>query len=122
MHDIVVDGSGSWRGTFNIKQGGVLPIVDLARYAALRADVRSTPTLERLREAADGGVIEETDARILVEAFELFGALRLEHQVAQMERGEEPDDHLDPKQLDPLTRRYLRDAFRALTGDLAAAR
>ena len=74
-------------------------------------------------------MIEATDARILKEAYELFGALRLEHQVGQLERGEEPDDHLDPKQLDPLTRRYLRDAFRevaavqrSLTGDLAAAR
>ena len=38
----------------------------------------------------------------------------------------QPDDHLDPSQLDPLTRRYLRDAFRevaavqrSLTGELS---
>lgn len=129
MQDIVVDGSGKRRGTFDIKHGGLLPIVDLARYAALRANVRVTPTLERLRTATDLGVIEATDARILEEAFELFSALRLEHQVSQIERDEEPDDHLDPKKLDPLTRRYLRDAFRevaavqrSLTGELAAAR
>ena len=51
-------------------------------------------------------------ARILEEAYELFSALRLEHQVTQLERGSEPDDRLDPQELDPLTRRYLRDAFR----------
>jgi CBS domain-containing protein len=129
MHDIVVDGSGTRRGTFDIKHGGLMPIVDLARYAALRADARATPTLERLRAATDRGVIEATDARILEEAYELFSALRLEHQVAQIERGGEPDDHLNPKQLDPLTRRYLRDAFRevaavqrSLSADLAPAR
>jgi CBS domain-containing protein len=129
MHDIVVDGSGAQRGTFDIKHGGQMPIVDLARYAALRADARATPTLERLRAATARGVIEATDARILEEAYELFSALRLEHQVAQIERGAEPDDHLDPKQLDPLTRRYLRDAFRevaavqrSLSADLAPAR
>jgi CBS domain-containing protein len=49
---------------------------------------------------------------VLEEAFELFTALRLEHQVTLIEENREPDDHLDPKQLDPLTRRYLRDAFR----------
>ena len=126
MQNIVVDGSGERRGTFDIKHGGLLPIVDLARYGALRADVRVTSTLERLRAAADDGVIGATDARILEEAYELFTALRLEHQVGQLERGQEPDDHLDPKQLDPLTRRYLRDAFRevsavqrSLRGDLA---
>ncbi|MFL5908561.1 MAG: putative nucleotidyltransferase substrate binding domain-containing protein, partial [Solirubrobacterales bacterium] len=129
MHDIVVEGSGERRGTFDIKHGGLLPIVDLARYAALRADVRLTPTLERLRAAASRDVLGVTEARILEEAYELFSTLRLEHQVIQLEQGREPDDHLDPGQLDPLTRRYLRDAFRevsavqrSLSGDLAPAR
>jgi CBS domain-containing protein len=128
-HDIVLEGSGERRGTFDIKRGGLLPIVDLARYAALKADVRVTSTLERLRAAAKHGAVGATEARILEEAHELFSALRLEHQVGQLEQGREPDDHLDPKQLDPLTRRYLRDAFReiisvqrSLSGDLASAR
>jgi CBS domain-containing protein len=111
-HDIVVEGSGELKGTFDIKHGGQLPIVDLARYAALKAEVRITPTPERLHAAADEGVLKETEARVLEEAYDLFSALRLEHQVAQLEEGREPDDRIDPKQLDPLTRRYLRDAFR----------
>jgi CBS domain-containing protein len=126
MHDIVVEGSGEKKGSFDIKRGGLLPIVDLARYAALRAGVRVTPTLERLRAGSEGGVLGATEARVLEEAFELFSALRLEHQAHQLEQGLEPDNHLDPTQLDPLTRRYLRDAFRevaavqkTLTGDLA---
>ena len=41
-------------------------------------------------------------------------ALRLEHQVVQMEAGLEPDDHLDPAALSPLTRTYLKEAFRAV--------
>jgi CBS domain-containing protein len=126
MHDIVVEDSGEQKGTFDIKHGGLLPIVDLARYAALRADVRITPTLGRLRAAAEAGVLGATHARILEEAHELFSALRLEHQVEQLEQGRQPNDHIDPRQLDPLTRRYLRDAFRevaavqrSLTGDLS---
>ncbi len=58
------------------------------------------------------GLVEKTEARVLEEAFELFTALRLEHQVQQLEEGREPNDHIDPRHLDPLTRRYLRDAFR----------
>ena len=110
--DIVVEGSGDQKGTFDIKHGGQLPIVDLARYAALKAEVRVTPTLDRLHAAAAEGVLKETEARVLEEAYDLFSTLRLEHQVAQLEQGLEPDDRIDPKQLDPLTRRYLRDAFR----------
>ena len=124
--DIVVESSGEQKGTFDIKSGGLLPIVDLARYAALKAGVRSTPTIERLHSAAAEGVIGATEARILEEAFDLFSALRLEHQVEQIDRGMEPDNRVDPKQLDPLTRRYIRDAFRevaavqrSLTGELS---
>ena len=124
--DIVVEDSGEQKGTFDIKLGGLLPIVDLARYAAMKADYRATPTLERLRGAQDAGVLGPTEVRVLEEAFELFSALRLEHQVERIEQGDIPDNHLDPARLDPLTRRYLRDAFRevavvqrSLTGDLS---
>ena len=129
MRNITVEGSGKHAGTFDIKVGGLLPIVGLARYLALRGEIPANHTLDRLRAAAEQGILGATQARVLEEAMELFTALRLEHQVGQLEQDQEPDDHLDPKHLDPLTRRYLRDAFRevaavqsTLAGDLAPAR
>ena len=110
--DIVVEDGGEHRGTFDIKHGGLLPIVDLARYAALVAEVEVTPTVERLRAGGESGAIKPDQARVLEEAYDLFAGLRLEHQVQQLEREAEPDDHLDPRDLNPLSRRYLRDAFR----------
>jgi CBS domain-containing protein len=115
MHNITVEGSGGHAGTFDVKHGGLLPIVDLARYLALAAEIPANHSLDRLRAAADQGKVKRTDARVLEEALELFTALRLEHQVAQLEQGREPDDHIDPRDLDPLTRRYLRDAFREVS-------
>jgi CBS domain-containing protein len=112
LHNITVEGSGKHAGTFDIKHGGLLPIVDLARYLALVGEIPANHTLDRLHAATGLGIVERTEARVLEEAFELFTALRLEHQVAQIEEGHEPDDHIDPRDLDPLTRRYLRDAFR----------
>jgi CBS domain-containing protein len=112
MRNIVVEGSGKRRGTFDIKHGGLLPIVDLARYAALKGGIALNATLPRLRAAVDEGIFDQATARVLEEAYELFSALRFEHQVTQLEQGGEPDDHLNPEELDPLTRRYLRDAFR----------
>jgi CBS domain-containing protein len=112
MHNITVEGSGKHAGTFDIKHGGLLPIVDLARYHALVGEIPANHTLDRLRAATDLGIVRKTEAQVLEEAFELFTALRLEHQVAQIEEDREPDDRIDPRDLDPLTRRYLRDAFR----------
>jgi CBS domain-containing protein len=110
--DIVVEDTGEHRGTLDIKHGGLLPVVNLARFASFKADVRVNSTIERLRAAADAGTLEPTQATALDEAFDLFTGIRLEHQVQQLERRLDPDDHLDPLRLNPLTRRYLRDAFR----------
>ena len=110
--NIVVESSGEHSGTFDIKHGGLLAVVDIARFGALKAGARVTGTIERLRAASELGAIEPAHARTLEEAYDLFTALRLEHQIQQLERGNEPNDYVDPKELSELTRRYLRDAFR----------
>jgi CBS domain-containing protein len=110
--NIVVEDSGEHRGTFDIKHGGLLPVVDIARFGALKAGAKVTTTIERLRAASELGAIEPAHARTLEEAYDLFSVLRLENQIQQLERGNEPSDYVDPKELSELTRRYLRDAFR----------
>jgi CBS domain-containing protein len=110
--NIVVENSGEHSGTFDIKHGGLLPVVDIARFAALKAGATVTPTIERLRAAAELGAIEHGDAQTLEEAYDLFSGLRLEHQIQQLEREDEPDDYVNPTELSELMRRYLRDAFR----------
>jgi CBS domain-containing protein len=114
LRDIVVESSGEHRGSLDIKQGGLVPIVDIARYGALAAGATVTSTVERLRVAAEAGTLPEEEARTLAEAYDLFATLRLEHQVGQLEAGLPPDNHLNPKTLSPLARGYLRDAFRAV--------
>jgi CBS domain-containing protein len=110
--DIVVEQSGEHRGSFDIKKGGLLPIVGLARYAGLAAGATSTSTVSRLRAAGAAGDVPESDARTLEEAWRLMTELRMEHQVGQLEAGTSPSDYVDPKALDALTRRHLREAFR----------
>lgn len=114
MRNIVVEHSGEHAGHFDIKHGGLLPIVNLARYAALAAGATTTSTVDRLRSAGEAGTLNETDAATLEEAFDLFSELRLEHQVGQLMDSIPPDNAIDPKTLNPLERRYLRDAFRAV--------
>jgi CBS domain-containing protein len=115
MRDIVVEQSGSHSGHFDIKRGGLLPIVDVARYAAMAAGASSTSTPERLRAAGAAGTLQADKATTLEEAFDLFAALRLEHQVEKLRNAEAPDDFIDPKSLNKLTRRYIREAFREVT-------
>jgi CBS domain-containing protein len=114
LRDIVLEHSGEHAGQFDIKRGGLLPIVNIARYAALAAGATTTSTIERLRASAEAGTLNETDAATLEEAYDLFLELRLDHQLRQLAASVAPDDLIDPKTLNPLERRYIRDAFRAV--------
>ena len=114
LRDFVVEHSGERRGQLDIKHGGLVPIVDLARWAGMAAGAASGSTVERLRAAEAAGTLESTDARTLVEAFGFIFSLRLDHQVEQLRRGEVPDDFVAPKTLNPLARSYLKEAFRAV--------
>jgi CBS domain-containing protein len=114
LRDFVVEHSGERRGQLDLKHGGLIPIVDLARWAGMAAGVASAPTPERLRAAAAAGTMEGAEASTLAEAFGFIGSLRLDHQVEQLRHGEPPDDFIDPKTLNPLARSYLREAFRAV--------
>jgi len=109
LRDFVVEHSGERRGQLDLKHGGMIPIVDLARWAGMA----SASTRERLR-AAKAGTIDSAEAQTLTEAFGFIFSLRLDHQVEQLRRGSVPDDFIDPKTLNPLARSYLREAFRAV--------
>ena len=116
LRGLVVEDSGEHRGRLDLKRGGIVPIADLARWAALAAGVTHASTPARLRAAAEAGTLQASDAQLLEEAHELIVGLRLGHQVEQLKASEEPDDFLDPAVLSPLTRGSLKEAFRAVAG------
>jgi CBS domain-containing protein len=114
LRGLVVEHTGEHRGRLDLKHGGVLPIVDLARWAGMAAGVTSASTIERLRAAGAAGTLPGAHAHTLEDAFELISALRLQHQVGQLRAGDEPDDYVDPARLSALTRSLLKEAFRAV--------
>ncbi len=71
---------------------------------------RRAPARRRRRRHAAGGRRPHAARG----AYELIVELRVEHQIEQLARGEPPDDYIDPAALSPLTRSYLKEAFRAV--------
>ena len=114
LRGLVVEHSGEHRGRIDLKRGGTIPIVALARWAAMAAGVTSASTTERLRAASAAGKLAAADADNLSDAFELINDVRLEHQVKQLRNGIAPDDHIAPDELSALKRTQLKDAFRAV--------
>jgi CBS domain-containing protein len=114
FRDFVVEHDGERRGTLDIKSGGLLPVVDIARWAAMSAGSAEISTATRLEAAERAGTLDGRTASTLRVAFELFTDLRMEHQIDALRQSAEPTNSIDPRTLAPLTRRYLKDAFRAV--------
>ncbi len=105
---------GSRPGTIDIKRGGMLPIVNLARFHALANEVTISATLDRLIAVEELGKLPGEEAIALREAFACVWRVRLEHHAAQIAAGGGADNHVDPSALPPLEREELREAFRAI--------
>ena len=87
---LVVTHGGEHRGHLDLKHGGAIPIIDLARWAGMAAGMTSASTPERLRAGADAGRLSDEHARTLQDAFELVSELRLAHQIEQLRAGGDP--------------------------------
>jgi CBS domain-containing protein len=114
LRQFVLLHTGERRGLLDIKRAGLLPIVNVARWAAMAGGASATATTARLDAAQAAGTLEARDAALLHDAFELFAALRMEHQVERLRAGQAPDDLIDPTRLTRLTRSSLREAFRSV--------
>ncbi|MDP5215825.1 DUF294 nucleotidyltransferase-like domain-containing protein [Ruegeria sp. 2205SS24-7] len=103
--------SGEHRDTVDMKHNGVVPVVDLGRLYALRAQLTPVNTRARLDGAERSGALSPSGARDLRDAYDLIADARLEHQAAQVKAGLAPDNFMAPGSLSDFERSHLRDAF-----------
>lgn len=101
-------------GTFDLKSHAVTPIVNLARWGGLVADLTSATTPVRLSAAADAGAMSERDASTLSDVFVMLQRLRMAHQVEQLAAGHTPGDVITMSELSPLNRGLLGDGLREI--------
>lgn len=110
---LVVESSGETRGV-DLKQGGAIPITNLARFFALSNGITISSTIDRLVAVREAGALDAETAAALTEAFQIVMRMRLDHQAEQIQAGTAPDNIVDPAELRPLTRTQLREVFRAI--------
>ncbi|WP_417728761.1 DUF294 nucleotidyltransferase-like domain-containing protein [Roseovarius sp.] len=103
--------SGEHKNTIDLKLSGVVPVVDLGRIYALLGSLEVAGTRERIEAARGVGVVSESGARDLLDAYDLIAETRLRHQAAKIRAGRKPDNFMAPAELSDLERNHLRDAF-----------
>lgn len=114
VRDFVVEHSGEHRGQLNLKAGGLRPVTSIGRWVAVLTGDTSGSTSRRLRRATEAGLLSVDEVDSLVAAFEQVFSLLLEREVAAIRAGTAPTTYVDPRELDTLTRRHLRESFRAV--------
>jgi CBS domain-containing protein len=112
---VAVQRRGPRRGTVDVKVAGGLQLVGAGRLHALELGLAETNTVSRFRAAGAHGIYREAEVREITDAFQHLMRLRLLHQLEQVERGEAPDNHVDPARLSHADGVLLRDALRTVT-------
>lgn len=112
VRDFVVEHSGEHRGRLDLKRGGLMPIASIGRWVAVVTGEPRGSTPERLHRGRSSGILTADETDTLTGAFTLIYTLLLEREAEALRQGTGPSRYLDPAALDPLTRRYLRSAFR----------
>jgi CBS domain-containing protein len=114
LRDFLVAHGGEHRGQLDLKAGGLVPIVALARWIAVAAGDAGGTTVERLRRGAALGLLTADEADTLAGGFEHIHGLLCHRELAALRSGGAPSTYLAPDELDTLTRRHLRETFRAV--------
>ena len=114
FRDFVLVHDGEHDNTLDLKHNGTVPIIDLARIYALSEGIPNVNTVNRLAHASGTPSLSSEGGASLLDAFEFIGTLRIQHQAAQIRRGQKADNFLPPENLSRLEREHLKDAFRVI--------
>lgn len=101
--------------TFDIKTHALLPIVNIARWAALSVGSAVLPTTERLRVASGSAMLPDEQASTLIEVFGVLQRLRLRYQLMQQRAGERPSDLMTISQMSSIDRSVIAQAVREIS-------
>ncbi|WP_395695845.1 putative nucleotidyltransferase substrate binding domain-containing protein [Nocardioides sp.] len=124
VRDFVVDHRGRHRGELDLKRGGLLPVAAIGRWVAVVTGDTRGGTVDRLRRGEAAGLLSRDEAETLTAAFEQTYELLLERDLAAIAAGTTASTYVNPRELDTLTRRHLRETFRTIAAvqeDLAGS-
>jgi CBS domain-containing protein len=102
---------GEPEGRLDLKQGAIIPVVNLVRFYALANGVTISNTLDRIKAVASVAGLEQDAADALTEAFDVICRLRFEHHAALIAADATPDNLVAPDELPPIARADLREAL-----------
>jgi len=94
----------------DLKKGGIFAIVHGVRCLALENKIKSTNTIERIKELNNRGVFDKIFATELIESFDTLSSIRLKAMLSA--ENEQEYNYINPKNLNKIERDLLKDSFK----------
>jgi len=110
----VVESSGEHKDKLNLKEKGIMPIVDSLRVMAITGKVMETSTMERLDTLVKEGKVLSIPAEDVSAAFDFLMHLRLQDQIRKKEYHEEVNDFIAPEKLSLIEKKTLKEVFQII--------
>lgn len=111
----VVEKDGRQRDSFNIKNRGTAPLVDLIRVHALACGSRENNSFARLDDIERTRLLGPGVPTRLRDALEILSIIRVRHHVLDLREGRAPDNRIAPANVTDAERHDLKAAFQALS-------
>ena len=108
----VLERSGEYRHTFNVKRRGVKPLTDAARVLSVQLGyLDSTNTEDRFGYIAQNIPGLKSTAEDALDAHNYLTELRFMHHLRSIERGEAPNNQVNPSDLNNTQQNMLKVVF-----------
>lgn len=114
FHSLILTKNGKNEKTLNIKRYGINIIVDLARIYALFAKSDACNTKDRLIAINQAGLLNDATLKNIISAYDFLRSFRFSYQVDLMNKGEIPDNQINPNYFGGFERKHIKDAFRLI--------
>lgn len=111
----VMEKDGKHNNSINLKRRGTAPMVDLVRVHAMACGSSAQNTFQRLDDIGKTQLLATGVSDKLRYAFEFLCMSRLRHQMIDLQEERNPDNNIEPENVEDSERHTLKDAFQVLS-------
>lgn len=111
----VMEKDGKHNNSINLKRRGTAPMVDLVRIHALACGSKAQNSFQRLDDIGNTQLLATGMSDKLSYAFEFLCMSRLRHQMIDLQEDRQPDNNIEPENVEDSERHTLKDAFQVLS-------
>jgi CBS domain-containing protein len=113
--NFVVEKSGKYKNTVNIKNFGLLPLTTCIKLLALQQGIHETNTLERIKTLQQNNIFSIDQAEFLEQAFETLLTLKIKNNLNDIDQKKDLGNYIDPATLTTKQKQLLKEAFLAVS-------